>query len=190
MEDVDKKLLSEDIVRQTYMRVVWSHKIQEKQADILTDRYNRFEFIRVICISLTSVGLITLLFCDVFTVKLLSTLISFISTVIAVLFKSFNVQENIKKHKHSANELLKIRDQLQLLLVKIQLDVDSKAELLQEYESLLKTLWAVYDDAPNTSDKAVKNASKALKKNKDNEFTDQEIDSNLPESLRRGGKNE
>ena len=59
MEDVDKKLLSEDIVRQTYMRVVWSHKIQEKQADILTDRYNRFEFIRVICISLTSVGLIS-----------------------------------------------------------------------------------------------------------------------------------
>ena len=190
MAAVDKKLLSEDIVRQTYMRVVWSHKIQEKQADILTDRYSCFEFIRVICISLTSFGLIALLFCDVFTVKLLSTLVSFISTVIAVLFKSFNVQENIRKHKQSANELLKIRDQLHLLLVKIQLDVDSKAELLQEYESLLKNLWEIYDDAPNTSDKAVKNASKALKKNKDNEFTDQEIDSNLPESLRRGGENE
>ena len=43
----------------------------------------------------------------------------------------------------------------------------------------------VYKTAPNTTDKAVKLAANALKVSKDNEFSDAEIDINLPDSLRR-----
>ena len=40
MKKIDDYLLLEDNVRHSYMSVVWSHKIQEKQADILTSKYH------------------------------------------------------------------------------------------------------------------------------------------------------
>ena len=49
----------------------------------------------------------------------------------------------------------------------------------------MKRLGEVYKDAPNTTDQAVEKASEALNVKKDNEFSDIEIDANLPESLQR-----
>lgn len=175
----------EDNVRHTYMSVVWSHKIQEKQADIFTDQYKCLETIRIVFASLTSVGLISLIFTDQFIVKLLSTLISFVSTLISLFFKSFDTQKNITDHKSSANELLIMRDKFKLLLLEIKLKKDTISNLLTRYEMLLEELGQIYKNAPNTTDDAVKRASKALKINKDNEFTDEEIDLNLPETLKR-----
>lgn len=182
--DSDKKIL-EDNIRHSYMSVVWSHKIQEKEADILNERFNRYETIRIACASLTSVGLISLIFINEFWIKLISAILSFISTFISMFFKSFEVQNNILSHKKTAIELLTLRDKFRLLLLEIQMKNTDMEEIFQKYEDLQKQLGEVYKDAPNTTDKAVARAFKALKINKDNEFSDEEIDDNLPKSLQR-----
>ena len=180
-------LILEDNVRYSFMSVVWSHKIQEKQADILTEKYNRFETIRIICASLTSVGLISLVFSEQFIIKVLSTLISFVSTAISLFFKSYDIQKNIINHKNTANELLYLRDKFRFLLVEIKTQNMSVKNLIEKYEDLLEQLNKVYKTAPNTTDEAVNRASNYLKIKKDNEFTDDEIDMNLPETLKRRG---
>ena len=58
--------------------------------------------------------------------------------------------------------------------------------LYEKYEQAVKQLHKVYAEAPNTSDKAEELAGKALKETKDNTFFDEEIDSYLPISLRKG----
>lgn len=182
----DEYLVLEDNVRHSYMSVVWSHKIQEKQADILTDYYKILETVRVICAATTSVGLITLISMDQSMIKLITTFISLISAVISMLFKSFDIQKSITNHKNTANELLAIRNQFQLLLVNIKMKNKDKSELMKIYTNLILQLEEIYRTAPNTTDKAVKRAKEALDVKKDNEFLDEEIDSNLPKSLRRG----
>lgn len=183
---MDKEfLILEDNVRHTFMSIVWSHKIQEKQADILSEKYTQFEIIRIICSSLTSVGLISLILTDQFWVKLLSALLSFVSTAISMFFKSFDMQKNVSNHKKAAIELLIFRDKFRLLLIEVRLETQDAKVLLAKYEELQNLLAQVYKDAPNTSDKAVKRASEALNIKKDNEFSDVEIDGNLPESLQR-----
>lgn len=182
----DEYLVLEDNVRHSYMSVVWSHKIQEKQADILTDYYKKLETVRVFCAAIISGCLIKLIFTDQFIVKLITTFISFISVVISMLFKSFDIQKSITNHKNTANELLAIRNQFQLLLVDIKMKNKDKSELMKIYTNLIVQLDDIYRTAPNTTDKAVKQAENALKVKKDNEFLDEEIDSNLPKSLRRG----
>lgn len=182
----DEYLVLEDNVRHSYMSVVWSHKIQEKQADILTNYYKRLETVRVICAVIISGSLISLIFKDQFKVKLITTFISFISAVISMLFKSFDIQKSITNHKNTANELLAIRNQFQLLLVGIKMKNKDKSELMKIYNNLIVQLDDIYRTAPNTTDKAVKRAENALKVKKDNEFLDEEIDLNLPKSLRRG----
>ncbi len=175
----------ENNVRYTFMSVVWSHKIQEKEADLLNEKFKRYETIRIVCSSLTSVGLISLIFIDEFWIKLISTIVSFISAFISMFFESFEVQNNILSHKKTAVDLLILRDKFRLLLLEIQMNHTHTEELFQKYEDLQRQLGEVYKAAPNTTDKAVKIASDALKVKKDNEFSDEEIDYNLPISLQR-----
>ena len=51
-----------DVVRQQYASVVWTHKIQEKQADIYFKRYNLLEIVNIVFASLTSCGIVSTIF--------------------------------------------------------------------------------------------------------------------------------
>lgn len=178
----------EDVVRDSYASVVWSHKIQEKQADIYAEKFKKMETVNIGAASLTSVGIVALIFTDSLWLKLVSALISFATVYITAYFKSFDLQKFITSHKAAANKLIAVRDQYKVLLTEIKLKVDSVENLLARYKELVEKTDAIYLEAPTTTDEAVGKASKALKIKKDNTFTDTEIDSFLPLSLRRENK--
>lgn len=176
--------LIEGTVRETYASVVWSHKIQEKQADIYTKQFKLMETVKLISASLTSVGIVSLIFTDQIWIKIISALISFVTIFINAFFKSFDLQAMINNHKTAANKLLIERNKLKFLLLKIKLREDKPTELCKEFETLLDSIGQVYKDAPNTTGKAVKLAKKALYVDQDNTFSENEIDSFLPNTLR------
>lgn len=186
----DEYLILEDSVRNSYGSVVWSHKIQEKQADIYLSRYKCMEIINIIAASLTSVGIVSLLFTDGFWLKIISSLLSFISIFISAFFKSFNLQELVSSHNRTAQKLLCVRDELKFLLMLISLKQKDINELTDMYKRIVTKLDKIYADAPRTSDKAVDKARIALNITKDNDFTDVEIDRNLPDTLKRRKDNE
>lgn len=98
----DEYSILEDSVRNTFGSVIWSHKIQEKQADIYLNKYKVMETINIIAASLTSVGIISLLFTNKMWVKIISSLLSFISVFISSFLKSFDLKELISAHNNSA----------------------------------------------------------------------------------------
>lgn len=175
----------EDSVRNTFGSVVWSHKIQEKQADIYFSQYKCMETIKIVTASLTSVGIVSLIFTDHMWLKVLSAFISFISAFISAFFKSFDFQTLISAHNNSAQKLLTIRDDLKLLLMLIHLKQKTVNELTDKYQEIVEKLDALYAEAPRTTDKAVEKARIALNIEHDNQFTDEEINCNLPSSLHR-----
>ena len=71
------------------------------------------------------------------------------------------------------------------MLLKIKLKKQDISELVNSYDDIIKRLGEIYKDAPSTTNQAVEKASEALNVKKDNEFSDIEIDANLPESLQR-----
>ncbi len=182
---VDNYRVLEDAVRESYASVVWSHKIQEKQSDIYAKKFKRMETINIASASLTSVGIIAIIFTDPLWLKLISTLVSFVTVYITAYFKSFDLQKLITSHKASANKLISVRDRFMVLLTKIRLQSDSVENLLLEYNELVKSTDEIYLEAPSTTDEAVERARKALKIKKDNTFSEEEIDLFLPYSLRR-----
>ena len=93
-------------------------------------------------------------------------------------------------NKDTANKLLCIRDQLYLIILKIHMGCDSVNNLLTQYEDVLKELDIIYQSAPNTTNKAVKLARKALNVDKDNSFSEDEINAFLPDELRMEEKHE
>lgn len=188
-KEIDKYKVLEDNVRNTFIRVVWTHKIQEKQADIYFERYKMMEHTKIICATITSVGIISTIFSDELIIKIMTALLSFVVATVSALFSSFDYQNLINRHKKTANELLVKRDRIQDLLLKINIKNYSIEDLMNEYEKLKFGLEKIYLDAPQTTNKAVEKANIALNMKKDNDFTESEIDNNLPKSLRKDGEN-
>jgi hypothetical protein len=175
----------EDSVRSTFGSVVWSHKIQEKQADIYSSQYKHMETAKIAAASFTSVSIVSLLFTDQMWIKILSTTISFISVFISAFFKSFDLQTLVSSHNSTAQKLLAIRNELKVILLLIHLQKESVSELTDEYQKIIKSLDDVYAEAPRTTDKAVQKARIALNITQDNSFSDEEINNNLPKTLQR-----
>lgn len=54
----------EDVVRNHYKNVVWTHKIQEKQAEIYEKRNRVWNTVNIIAAALTSAGIVSTVFTD------------------------------------------------------------------------------------------------------------------------------
>ncbi len=178
----------EDNVRYTYANVVWSHKIQEKQADIFSNRYKVLTTIEIIAVSLTSVGILSIIFTDPVWLRLVAALISVVSLFLCIYLRSFDLQKMISDHKETANKLLSARNKLQVLLLKIRMEIEEVNNLLEDYECLVNEINDIYKNAPVTTDKAVKMAKDALELKQDDTYTDIEIDQYLPEGLKKEKK--
>lgn len=177
----------EAIVRQMFVSVVWSHKIQCKQADIYKKRYNILNIINIVTSALTTAGIISVIFADSNLMKIISALLSFVVTIISAFLKTFDFSSLEKDHMKTANALWDIKERLLILLVEIGVDEKDYGELMSIYREIEQDLKEIYDNSPTTLDKAVSLAKKALNVDKDNTYSDEEIDSFLPPICRKGG---
>lgn len=172
-------------IRNTLGSVVWSHKIHEKEADLILRKYKILETIKIISTSLTSVGIVSLIFSNIFWIKFVTSIISFVAIFISTFFKSFTIQEMIGMQSMTAKKLLGIREELKLLILKLHTDKIDFETVSDDYRKIVNRLNEIYKDSPRTSDKAVKKARIALNISKDNEITDEVVDLCLPKLLRK-----
>ena len=93
-----------DVVRQQYASVVWTHKIQEKQADIYFKRYNCLETVNIIFASATSCGIVSTIFFGELCAKIITMFLSFVTLAITAYYKSFDLKSIGYGNKVSANE--------------------------------------------------------------------------------------
>lgn len=186
----DEYRVIDDLARNHFANVVWTHKIQEKQAEIYESKYNLLATINIISASLTSAGVISTFFVDPMWVKLISTITAFVTTAISAYLTSFDYKGMAMANKVVATKLVMQRDNLLILLAKIKFRQQSVQVLTTEFNMLQKRTHDIYIDAPNTTSKAVGMAEISLKYNKDGTYTDAEVDKLLPNSLRRENNNE
>ena len=163
----------EDLVRTQYANVFWTHKIQEKQAEIYEFRHKLFSWINIISASLTSAGIISIVFVDQFWIKLVSAIVSFVTTTMSALLATL------------ATKLVCYRNELLSLLGRIRIKEKSAKELFDEFEHLQSNIHEAYLDAPNTTNRAVAKAGKSINESRDGTYSDEEIDRLLPDTLKR-----
>lgn len=187
MEDceiAEEYQLIEDVARNIYGRVMWSHKIQEKQCDICTRKFTIINIANIVCSALTSAGIVATIFHNPLWLKIISALVSFIATLCVLLIKNLNYSDRIKQHKKAAIEYLAVKDRLLLFLLKMRSRKVNLNDLVSELCEIVDSVKAINARAPMTTDLAVKKASKALKVMKDDDITDEEINAGLPPALR------
>ena len=175
-----------DLVRQNFASVVWTHKIQEKQADIYAENYAKLQTINIIAASITSCGIISTIFAgDKFqlVLKIVTAMLSFFTLCITAYFKSFDLQTLGKQSKEAANQFLVIRNELLQIIGDIHIQKESVHEIEGRYNEIIRRLNELYVAAPSTTDKAVERATQALNEKQEYTFSEEEIDRFLPASL-------
>jgi hypothetical protein len=179
--------LLESQIRQIFASVVWTHKIQEKQADIYRDRYNKLETAKILVSSITSAGIISIIFVDGLWLKIATAIISMITIAINTYYKNFDLISMANEHKHSALQLLRLREKLICLLCGIKMQKLNEDEIIKERDEILEELMNAYDNARDATSGAVNKASQHLKERGDLTYSDEDIDSFLPIYLKKGG---
>ncbi len=176
----------ESQIRECFGRVVWTHKTQEKCADILFARNSVFRWTQIILSAITTTGILASLFTNSKWVVILSAIVSFVLVCINAYLKQYDLGEIAQRHTEAAVGLWDIRESYFSLLTDLRLrdNVDIE-DIKKRRDDLQNRLKRLYKGAPRTISKAYSKASKALKEYDEMTFSDEEIDKFLPRQLIR-----
>ena len=179
---VSNKKIMLSTIKQIYASVVWTHKTQEKEAEIYRDVFNNLEIINIVLIAITSTGIIYYFIDNNRIVGIIACIISFCALCITLFKKFFDPLRLFNEHKNAANLLLGFRDKLLILISEICIG-DNLDEISKKLKKINDDLHILYCDIPSTGHKALKMAEKSLK-NGEYTFSEEEINRFLPPYLR------
>lgn len=182
--DTQVKIL-ESQIRELYGRVVWTHKTQEKCADILFSRHTTLKIIQITLSALTTTGILVAVFGENKIIGIISAVLSALLFGLNTYTKDYDLGEISQKHSSSANELWNIRESYLSLLTDIRTGRLNAEQIIEKRELLQIDLSNTYKGAPRTINSAYKKATKGLKENEELTFSNEEINNLLPEELRR-----
>ena len=171
-------------LRELYGRIIYTHKAQEKEADIAKSRQKNWQNCQLIISTLTTTGVIATIFGDCIWVKIVAAILSSVLFGISAYLKNSDFGGCARRHAEAAAFLWDIREQYLTLIVDLlggkvdELDIRKRRDRLQE------KLAAFFKDAPRTSQDSYTEASEALQKKEEFTFSDEELDIFLPEGLR------
>lgn len=182
--DSHPNYLLESQIRELYGRAVWTHKTQEKCADILRSRNHTIKIIQIVLSGLTTTGILITIFGNNFWVGAISAFFSASLFTINAYFQKYDLGEIAQKHSESAADIWDIREQYLSLLTDLK-SGENIEEIRIRRDKIQKKLFNIYKGAPRTINKAYKAATSALKENEELTFSEKEINNLLPIELRK-----
>jgi hypothetical protein len=182
----DPRKILESQLRESFGRVVYSHKTHEKCADMLHSRLSNIKVWQIILSAITTGGFISTFLGSGNIGASIGVTISTLLLVLNAYTKNYDLGELAQKHKQSANDIWLIREKYLSLITDLLIREKLLETLQTERDKLIEDLHSVYIAAPSTTSQAYKKAQIALQQNEDMTFTDTEIDSFLPNELKKG----
>lgn len=172
------------VIRESFGRVVYSHKTHEKQAEIWDFRETCTKWANIMLTTLTSTALVGTIITNERTLVYVSALLSALTLLFIISQLSFNPGENGERHRQVAKELWYIREKYVNLMADIINDRLTDDYIAKRRDDLTEELRLVYKFAPATSNKAYGKAQTALQIKEELTFSDDEIDQFLPNALK------
>lgn len=188
MEQISQVKILESQIRECFGRVAWSHKTQEKCADILNKRNNRIKILQIILSAVTTTGIMVSVFGEQKWVGIITALISTTLLALNTYLKNYDLGQIAQKHIDCASNLWNIRETYLSLLTDIKAETVSIENIIERRDTLQNELHSIYQGAPRSISGAYDKATKALKSNEELTFSDEEIDMFLPKELRKSTK--
>jgi hypothetical protein len=152
--------------------------------DQLNKRNYWIKVTNLIALVLTTGGILTPIYESSTFKTVIIALTSALALGVSVYQLSFDPALEIESHRKCAKQLWIIREAYINLIADIKDGVLSEDQIREQRDILVAKLSQVYQEAPDTTLKAYREAQKALKVNEEMTFSPKEIDQFLPISLR------
>lgn len=169
-----------------YDKILWTHKIQEKEGDINVRDNNIVKNLKCGLSAVTSAGAVGTIFSwsGETCVSVITAIISAISAFLIWRFPDGGIIAKSQANKAYAAKVRHMRNRYESLLTDIlacdlsAAEIQARRALLEKDENEL-----FKDTAPHTSNEAVKKAEKALNQKQDSTTTMLELNAHLPKHL-------
>jgi len=173
-----------NVVRETFGKVVYTHKTYEKAADISITYSKWIKRANIVLLAITAgTALGSLLSSKDYL--LWTSILSTLTLFFVVYQLNFNFEATATEYKNAAKKLWYIREKYQNFIADIQNERYNSEEIAIRRDLLLEELNEIYENAPSTNEKAYTMARKVLKVDEEMTFSDKEIDMFLPTTLRK-----
>jgi ribosomal protein L7Ae-like RNA K-turn-binding protein len=174
-------------IRESFGRVVYTHKTYEKSADITLEKLGRIKLWQITLSAVTTGGIVAAVFSRSELGRWPGIVAAIVSTILLALnayTKDTDLGQLAQKQKEAADKLWNVRESYLSLLADLAggLPVEDGRRRRDE---LQQQLLEVYSTAPRTTATGYARASKGLKEHEELTFSDEEIDKFLPEPLRK-----
>lgn len=173
-------------IRECYGRIVYSHKVHEKNADIYLKKLRNTKNWQIGLSGLTTGGVFSILFTNGSReLTIVTAIVASVQFWLNSYIKEYNLSESAERHASTASKLWNVRESYLSLITDLQSQSVDIENIKHRRDDLQEQAFAIYEKAPRTISKAYKEAQKALKFNEELTFSDSEIDLLLPRRLRR-----
>jgi len=172
-------------LRESFGRVTYSHKTQEKCADILLCWASRIKNAQIMLAALSSVGIISTLFGSGVVGSATGSLLAATLLALNLYTRENDMVATAQNHRQAASKMWLIRERYLSIITDLKIGNKSIEIIQQERDGLVSELGAIYSSAPSTNSRAYERARIALKYNEEMTFSVNEIDSMLPIELRK-----
>ncbi|MEO8664638.1 MAG: SLATT domain-containing protein [Ignavibacteria bacterium] len=171
------------IIRESFGRVVYSHKTYEKECEIQDRISKKFKWVNLLVLTVGSSGLLGSLITDQNILLVIGAIFTFAGLGLAIFQMSFNPEEKAYKYKQTAHQLWQVREKYSCFIADIMGDKLQPEEIPRRRDQLLCDLDLIYKNSLPTTSDAYALASTALKKDEEFTFSDSEINKFLPKDL-------
>ena len=175
-------------IRETFGKLVWSHKTHEKAVERLSRRKTIFDILNVSLLVLTSGSAIGALVKNEHSYLVTTAILSTVSLFVIVYGLNLDIGNRIQRHNRTALRLWMLREKYQNFIADIMNDHFANGEIADKRDILLGQLNEAYGDAPSTTKDDYRRAAIALNIKEEATFRKGEINSFLPEELRLDDK--
>ncbi len=168
-------------IKDACAKVIYTYTAHHKLADRLEKKNKHVKIAQIILTSLSSSGFLA----NIISGNALWTWLGGIPVALSLFLnlysKEYKIQDEVNQHRKAANTLWYIRECYVSLLVDFEVLEDSEIQKIRNI--LCNKVSDVNNNYPATDEKSYKATQKALQKEEEQTFKENEIDSILPKGI-------
>ena len=181
----DRKNVLDAQIRESFGRVVYSHKAHEKEADILLAQLSKIKLGQIVLPAISTGGFVTVLLGTGWWGSLVGGIFSAALLALNLYTRNYDLGPQAQQHRDAAINIWSIREKYLSLITDLAMGCVALSDIQRKRDALVDELRDVYANSPSTSEAAYKKAHKALNVQEEMTFSVTEVDSFLPQALKR-----
>ena len=164
-------------------KVIYTYTAHHKLADRLEKENKLVKNTQIILTALSSCGFFASIVTNEVVLTWAGGILAALSLCLNLYAKEYKIQNEVNQHRNAANALWNVRESYVSLLVDFEVLED--IEIQNRREALCRRVSEINNNYPATDAKSYRAAQKALQKEEEQTFKENEVDSFLPNGIDR-----